>query len=226
MGFDQQQFETSLNTRKFGRPCHFFDILPSTNDALWDLINQGASSGTTVIAAQQQSGRGQWGRQWQSPPGGLYLSVALLFNRSTANAPKVPASKGTELTLWSAWGIATILRAYSVPVWLKWPNDVLLYGRKLGGILTETRLQQGQITVAVIGIGLNWANPVPESGINLQALTPQPHPCICSLEGLAAITLEGLELGYQRWQTLGTEGLLPDYLSLLMGQNTAKGIGR
>lgn len=221
MSFDQQQFETSLNTKKFGRPCHFFDILPSTNDTLWNLIDQGASPGTVVIAAQQQSGRGQWGRQWQSPPGGLYLSVAM-FDQSAANA-RVPANKGIELILCSAWGIATILRAYSVPVWLKWPNDILLYGRKLGGILTETRVQQGQITVAVTGVGLNWANPVPEFGINLQALTTQPHPGICSLEGLAAITLEGLELGYQHWHS-GTE-VLPDYLALLVGQNAAKSIG-
>lgn len=216
MSFDQQQFNTLLNTSQFGRPCYFFDLLSSTNDTLWKLIDQGASLGTAVIAAQQQSGRGQWGRQWQSPLGGLYLSVAIVFDQPAANTPKIPAKQGTELTLWSAWGIATILRAYSIPVWLKWPNDVLLYGRKLGGILTETRLHQGQITLAVIGVGLNWANPVPESGINLQALTAQPHPSIRSLEELATITLEGLELGYQRWQTSGIKSLLPDYLALLL----------
>lgn len=207
MSFDQQQFETSLNTSQFGRPCHFFDILASTNDTLWDLIDQGATPGTAVIAAQQQAGRGQWGRQWQSPLGGLYLSVAI--------APEVPAQQSTQLTLASGWGIATILRAHSIPIWLKWPNDLLLYRRKLGGILTETRLHQGQVTVAVIGIGLNWTNSVPAGGINLQALTTQPHPSIHSLEELAATTLEGLELGYQHWQTLGTE-ILPDYLTLLL----------
>jgi BirA family biotin operon repressor/biotin-[acetyl-CoA-carboxylase] ligase len=221
MSFDQQQFEALLNTSQFGRPCYFFDTLPSTNDTLWNLIDQGASPGTVVIAAQQQSGRGQWGRHWQSPPGGLYLSVAI--------ASKIPANQSTQLTLWSAWGIATILRSYSIPVWLKWPNDVLLYGRKLGGILTETRLHQGQITIAVIGIGLNWGNPVPESGINLQAaLITQPHLSIHSLEELAAITLEGLELGYQRWQTLGIKSLLPDYLAFLQqmeGCSTMENIG-
>lgn len=208
MSFNQQQFETLLNTSQFGRPYHFFDLLASTNDTLWNLIDQGASPGTAVIAAQQQSGRGQWGRQWQSPLGGLYLSVAI--------APKVSARQSTQLTLSSAWGIATILRTHSIPVWLKWPNDLLLHRRKLGGILTETRLHQGQVTIAVIGVGLNWANSVPVGGINLQsALTTQPHPSIHTLEELAAITLEGLELGYQHWQTSGIESLLPEYLALL-----------
>lgn len=216
VSFDQQQFDTLLNTSQLGRPCYFFDILSSTNDSLWDLIDQGASSGTIVIAAQQQSGRGQWGRHWYSPPGGLYLSVAMVFDQPAANTPNIPAQKSAQLTLWSAWGIATILRTHSVPVWLKWPNDLLLYGSKVGGILTETRLCQGQITTAIIGIGLNWSNPVPETGINLQtALADQLHPSIYSLEKLAALTLEGLEHGYDRWQTSGIKGLLPDYMALL-----------
>jgi len=205
--FNQPQFEQLLQTNQFGRPLYWFDTLASTNSTLWELLNQGAGAGTTVIAAQQQAGRGQWGRQWQSFPGGLYLSVAV--------APNLAAPQGQQLTLCSAWGIATTLRQYSLPIQLKWPNDLLLHGRKLGGILTETHLRQGQITTAVIGVGLNWANPVPDIGINLKSvLTNQPTPAIDSLERLAAITLEGLELGYQQWQS-GLKTLLPDYLKLL-----------
>ncbi len=103
---------------------------------------------------------------------------------------------------------------YSLPIQLKWPNDLLLHGRKLGGILTETRLRQGQITTAVIGVGLNWTNPVPETGINLKSvLADQSAPAIHSLEMLAAIALQGLESGYQQWQS--GKNLLPDYLKLL-----------
>lgn len=180
---------------------------------LWNLLDQGAGAGTTVIAAQQQSGRGQWGRQWYSPPGGLYLSLAIIFNstskvNTTINPPSWVTQSG-KLTLSSAWGIATALRDYAIPIQIEWPNDLLLHGHKLGGILTETRSYQGQITTAVIGVGINWTNSVPEAGINLEALQPNPIP---SLEMLAAITLEGLEAGYQRWQ----EGdLLRDYLELL-----------
>lgn len=204
MKFNQQQFAQHLRTEQFGRPLHWFDTLSSTNSTLWELLDAGAEVGTTVIAAQQEAGRGQWGRQWQSLPGGLYLSVVI--------APNLAAEQSHQLTLCSAWGLATTLRNYCLPIQLKWPNDLLLHGRKLGGILTETRLQQGQITTAVIGVGLNWSNRVPETGITLQSLEP---PFIHSLEMLAAIALEGLEFGYQHWQNFGIKGLLGDYLKLM-----------
>lgn len=109
-----------------------------------------------------------------------------------------------------------ILREFGIPVKLKWPNDLLVGGLKLGGILTETRLHQGQLSAAIVGIGLNWQNPVPETGINLQTiLAEQPQVSLNSLEQLAAVTLQGLEWGCQHWQTAGSERLIADYLGLL-----------
>ncbi len=87
---------------------HVFETLPSTNQKLWDLLDAGAKPGTVVIANQQISGRGQWGRQWSSPIGGLYLSVAI--------APNLPAEHSYQLTLGSAWGIANALRDRGIPV--------------------------------------------------------------------------------------------------------------
>nr|WP_242016765.1 biotin--[acetyl-CoA-carboxylase] ligase [Trichocoleus sp. FACHB-46] len=185
-----------------------FETLASTNQTLWELVSQGAIAGTAVLALQQESGRGQWGRQWQSPLGGLYLSVAL--------SPALPVANSAQLTLCSAWGIATALRSYNLPVQLKWPNDLVLNGRKLGGILTETRIRQGQVTKAVVGVGINWTNPVPPTGINLAAaLAEQTQPAIDSLEMLAAIALQGIASGYAAWRQEGIENLLPAYLSLL-----------
>nr|WP_199295722.1 biotin--[acetyl-CoA-carboxylase] ligase [Trichocoleus sp. FACHB-591] len=185
-----------------------FETLTSTNQTLWELVSQGAIAGTAVLALQQESGRGQWGRQWQSPLGGLYLSVAL--------SPALPVANSAQLTLCSAWGIATALRSYNLPVQLKWPNDLVLNGRKLGGILTETRIRQGQVTKAVVGVGINWTNPVPPTGIKLAAaLAEQPQPAIDSLEMLAAIALQGIASGYAAWRQEGIENLLPAYLSLL-----------
>lgn len=193
---------------------HLFETVDSTNRVLWNLLDQGATEGTVTfegtvaIALQQQSGRGQWGRQWQSPPGGLYLSLAL--------TPDLPVENSAQLTLCSAWGIAAALRNYSVPVGLKWLNDLVVEKRKLGGILTETRMQQGQITQAIVGVGINWQNPVPSMGINLQEiLKQQPNPAISSLEMLAAIALQGMMAGYQLWQQHGIETILPRYQSLL-----------
>ncbi|WP_448564942.1 biotin--[acetyl-CoA-carboxylase] ligase [Trichothermofontia sp.] len=139
---------------------HILPQVDSTNQTLWQLLAQGHPVGTTVIAQAQTAGRGQWGRRWTSATGGLYLSWSC--------APNLPAERVAQLTLCSAWGIATALRQWGVPVALKWPNDLVLQRRKLGGILTETRLRGDTIQQAVVGVGINWANPVPEVGINLQ----------------------------------------------------------
>lgn len=226
MGFNRQHFEIALQAVREqlpvqgevpglapaqAMPLHLFETLPSTNQTLWELLNQGATSGTIVIASQQTAGRGQWGRQWQSTQGGLYLSVAL--------APNLPAPNSAQLTLCCAWGVATALRRYDIPVFLKWPNDLLLLGRKLGGILTETRVHQGQITKAVVGIGINWSNDVPETGIALQSFCKEKSISgVKSLEMLAAIVIQGLKIGYQRWSEQGIEILLSSYLELLDSQ--------
>jgi BirA family biotin operon repressor/biotin-[acetyl-CoA-carboxylase] ligase len=188
-----------------------FEELPSTNQKLWELLEQGLNPPLNakdlehtqgVIALQQSRGRGQWGRQWRSQKGGLYLSLAL--------SPNIPVNCAAHLTLLSAWGITTALRQQNIPVLIKWPNDLILNGRKLGGILSETRIQQQQITLAVIGVGINWLNSVPEMGINLQS-----YPQITSLEKLAALTLEGIISSYQQYLSQGIENIVPSYTQVL-----------
>ncbi|NJK38116.1 MAG: biotin--[acetyl-CoA-carboxylase] ligase [Oscillatoriales cyanobacterium RM1_1_9] len=188
---------------------YLFDTVSSTNTTLWELIEAGALGGTVVIATQQTAGRGQWGRRWCSESGGLYLSWAV--------NPNLAVSNQAQLTVASAWGIATVLGDRQLPIQLKWPNDLMLEGRKLGGILTETRIDQGQITQAVVGVGLNWNNPVPEIGINLQTFfgnCPDLTP-IQSLEMVAALVIQGLNYGWQTFSQTGIEALLPGYWELL-----------
>lgn len=205
---------------------HGFDVVSSTNTVAWDLLRQGAKAGTVVIARAQQSGRGQWGHQWSSLPGGLYLSIVL--------TPHLPIEHAGQLTLSSAWGIASALRHYGVPVQIKWLNDLVVNQRKLGGILTETRIHSGHIHQAVVGIGINWSNPVPEMGINLRSILisqspdleshdpeshdPQSHPehPITSLETLAAVVLQGVRRGYTYWRRYGSEALVSAYETLLV----------
>lgn len=187
---------------------HSFEQIPSTNQILWELLEEGIKLPIVAIADQQTAGRGQWGRQWQSPLGGLYLSIALNMDISAANTP--------HLTLFSAVGIANALRSHHIPLLLKWPNDLILQGYKLGGIKSETRLQQGQIKQAIIGVGINWTNSVPQMGINLQSfLQDQSQPAITSLEMLAALTTYGILSAYQTYLANGIEALLPSYLELL-----------
>lgn len=196
MSFDRQQLEQLAGQDLL---LHIFETLPSTNQTLWQLIETGAKPGTVVIATTQTAGRGQWGHQWYSPAGGLYLSYAL--------ALKLPVSESFQLTLRSAWGIATVLRTYGIPVQLKWLNDLVLENRKLGGILTETKVNQGIITQAIVGVGINWINLVPETGINLKSFLAT----IPSLEMLAAMTIQGIVQGMNE----PIETLLPSYEQLL-----------
>ena len=198
-----------------GLPVYLFDSLSSTNQTLWELLDRGTTPPIVVIADQQTAGRGQWGRQWQSAPGGLYLSLALTTN--------LAASNSAQLTMCSAWGVATALRSYGIPVLIKWHNDLLLLGYKLGGILTETRLSQGQITKAVIGIGINWSNPVPETGINLQSFfeTQPTSPAVTSIEMLAAIVIQGLRSGYHYGLESGIDNLRLSYQGLLFHQGAS-----
>jgi BirA family transcriptional regulator, biotin operon repressor / biotin---[acetyl-CoA-carboxylase] ligase len=213
VGFDREKLETALNTRRqytyLHFSCHLFESVPSTNQTAWELLSKGEKTGCVVIATEQSAGRGQWGRQWISPVGGLYISVAI--------APQIEAQQSYQLTLASAWGIASRLQNSGVPVEIKWPNDLVLDGRKLGGILTETKVQRGKIAQAVIGVGINWSNPVPETGISLKTWQEtQPNSTsVCSLEMLASAVLLGIESGIQSLFQEGITILLSRYQSIL-----------
>ncbi len=188
---------------------HRFPSLASTNQTLWELLAQGATAGTVVISEEQTAGRGQWGRYWESSRGGLYLSMAVF--------PDWEASQSGELTIATAWGIATVLQNHGVPLRLKAPNDLFLMGKKLGGILTETRIQGEKIVTAVIGVGINWSNPIPEVGISLHNYwsSQEVNPQIQSLTVLEDIVLEGVILGYRQLQGKGISSFLKDYQNLL-----------
>ncbi|MEL6164610.1 MAG: biotin--[acetyl-CoA-carboxylase] ligase [Cyanobacteria bacterium J06628_3] len=187
---------------------HIFETVTSTNKTAWEFLAQQPGSECVVIAAQQTNGRGQWGRQWLSQAGGLYLSFGF--------APQMDINLGYQLTLATAWGIAEQLRKYGVDVEIKWPNDLVLDGRKLGGILTETKVRASKITQAVIGVGINWKNPVPSTGINLHSWNSQYNsvkiPC---LEKLAARVLLGIHSGIQCLSAEGVNILLSRYIKLL-----------
>lgn len=117
------------------------DRLGSTNDLLRSLAQRGAREGTVVLAREQTGGRGRMGRTWASPPGGLWLSILL--------RPDDPFDPRVGLA--AAVGVAAALRRVSgAEVGLKWPNDLVLHGRKVGGVLVESVPPW-----AVVGIGVN-----------------------------------------------------------------------
>jgi BirA family biotin operon repressor/biotin-[acetyl-CoA-carboxylase] ligase len=134
---------------RLGREIYFFDRLESTNKTLKQAAARGAAEGTVVVAEEQTAGRGRLNRAWESPPGvGIYLSLLL--------RPRPPAARQFLYTFLPAVATARALRSVSgLPVFIQWPNDVMLRGGKLAGILTEARVVEGQIREIVVGVGMN-----------------------------------------------------------------------
>lgn len=129
------------------------DSVDSTNDEAMRRASQGASMPLVVIGREQTKGRGRLGREWLSEPNGnLYLSLVL--------SPQVPPEQLPTITPWVGVNLCAFLADFtSVAPQIKWPNDLLIDGRKVGGILTEARLDADRIRDLVIGCGLNLRRP-------------------------------------------------------------------
>jgi BirA family biotin operon repressor/biotin-[acetyl-CoA-carboxylase] ligase len=123
--------------------------LGSTNEHLKQRARAGAPAWTVVIADAQTAGRGRQGRRWASPPGNLHLSVLL--------RPEPPAARWSVLPLAAGVAVAEALADEGLEVRLKWPNDIMAGGRKLGGILAEATSSAGALESVVMGIGVNVA---------------------------------------------------------------------
>ncbi|HVQ24790.1 MAG TPA: biotin--[acetyl-CoA-carboxylase] ligase, partial [Planctomycetota bacterium] len=142
------------------------DELGSTSDRLKDLARAGAPAWTVVVGERQTGGRGREGRTWQSPKGGLYLSV--LLRPASERVSLIPLAAGIA--------VAEAVLEFGVRAELKWPNDVLVSGRKLAGILAEASSSGSGVEWVVLGVGVNVA-------VELEAL---PEPLRQSATSLAA----------------------------------------
>ncbi len=137
---------------RLGTPILQFDTLASTNDYAKDLAAAGAAEGTTVTARTQTQGRGRQGRTWSSlPDAGLYFSVIL--------RPRLAPARSSVLTLAAAVAVAETFREeFHLPADIKWPNDILVGGRKICGILVESAIEGTSLQYAILGIGVNLAH--------------------------------------------------------------------
>ncbi len=140
-----------LTTRWLARAYEHLETTDSTNRVAFDRGRAGAPAGTTIVAEEQSAGRGRLGRSFYSPPhSNLYTSIVLRPSCSIADAP--------TLILGAAVAVAdTVARFLRDPqaVAIKWPNDVLIHGRKTSGILMESSAEGTRIAFAVLGIGIN-----------------------------------------------------------------------
>jgi BirA family biotin operon repressor/biotin-[acetyl-CoA-carboxylase] ligase len=132
-----------------GHKIHFYRETDSTNLIALKLAEAGAPEGTVVLAEEQQRGRGRGIRSWHSPAGvGIYCSILL--------RPAVMAAKAQLITLMAAVAVtkAVSVKAGLLPQ-IKWPNDILVNGKKIAGILLESKASTAGIEYAVVGIGIN-----------------------------------------------------------------------
>jgi BirA family biotin operon repressor/biotin-[acetyl-CoA-carboxylase] ligase len=141
--------DPGIRTARIGRTIVVKDETGSTNDDLWDLGRQGAEEGTVVIAEMQRAGRGRRGRQWIGPARrNLYMSVLLRPTFPPAEAAMVSLMAGVVLC-------EAMEEVFRLRPQLKWPNDLLLDGKKAAGILAEMHAEQESIRFLVLGIGVN-----------------------------------------------------------------------
>ena len=148
MTFLPEELRRGLRTRIVGREIHCHGLVTSTNDVAWELAKAGADEGTVVFAEEQAHGRGRLGREWHSPAGeNLYFSLVL--------RPPRPPHELPPLTLAAGLAVFDLLRARALQPELKWPNDVLLGGKKVAGVLTEMSAEAERVLHVVVGVGLN-----------------------------------------------------------------------
>ena len=138
-----------------GHSLHYLPVTESTNNTAMELSRQGAENGTIVLADAQTNGRGRLAnRSWLSPKGcNLYFSIIIHPTLAPADYPKITLATGVAVC-------KVLAKQTTAPVKLKWPNDILINGRKCGGILTETGpFTSTGPTPVIIGIGININTP-------------------------------------------------------------------
>jgi len=178
---DATSLQPLLTTQAFGRTMYILSSTTSTNDIVRDLAQHSAPEGTAVVAEHQTQGRGRHGRSFVSPVGvGIYVSLLV---RPQADTQRLP-----QLTLAVAVATAEALAEYSaLPVRLKWPNDVEIYGKKVAGILCEAVLHPAASPLVIIGIGINVNTA-------LEQFPPELHQHVTSLALAAGHTWARLPL--------------------------------
>lgn len=178
-----------------------FDVLQSTNVTAVAFAKDGAPEGTVIVAERQNGGRGRRNRVWNSPLGGLWFTVIL--------RPHIDPQYVAQVTLLAGVAVAQALRQIyqTDEITIKWPNDLLLRGKKVCGILSEMQLDEnGAIDYAIVGIGINVAlNPedFPEDlkGIaaSLNASFNKNYTCGYVLDNI----LREFDFLYQQWLIKG-----------------------
>ena len=162
---------------------HYFSEIGSTMDAARELAKKGAGEGTIVIAEAQTHGRGRLGREWLSPKGGIYFTLILRPKISPANAPRINLMASLAVAV-------TIRKLFGLDAGLKWPNDVLIEGKKVCGILAEMDAETDVLNFVNLGIGINANTSIPRFEKTATSLKHATGKDISRKELLGALLVE------------------------------------
>ncbi|UCE13051.1 MAG: biotin--[acetyl-CoA-carboxylase] ligase [Candidatus Heimdallarchaeota archaeon] len=149
-------------TSKLCPKVYRYTELGSTNNIARQIIENEDQIGFAIVAETQTAGQGQGGRFWESPRGGLWISLAI--------KPSIELPYLGMIPILSAVGIANALETFDIEVMLKWPNDILIPRnlRKVGGILAEGKVTQLSLDYLIIGVGINVNNTIEQFSLPLQ----------------------------------------------------------
>ena len=156
-----QLIQTNLRTKELGKNIEYYNRLDSTNTEAWELVEEDNNHGTIVITENQTKGKGQKTKTWGMVPGkSLVFSLILTKNYSIDHSGLISLSVSLALN--------ESLNKRGLKAKLKWPNDIFINGKKIGGILCETKIENSIIKTMVIGVGVNVNESISEHDENIQ----------------------------------------------------------
>ena len=156
-----QLIQTNLRTKELGKKIEYYNRLESTNTEAWELIGEGNQNGTVIITDNQTIGRGRKENSWIMIPGkGLAFSLII--------ENEYPNNYSGLISLITAIAVVESLNKRGIETKLKWPNDIFVNKKKLGGILCETKIIKKKIVMVVIGVGINVNETISEHPENIR----------------------------------------------------------
>lgn len=214
----EAEIKSLMHTEWVAKEVLYFDTIDSTNTKAQELAEKGYPSGTLVVADKQESGKGRRGRSWVSPSGtGIFMTLMI--------KPDINPNNASMLTLVAALAVAKAITSVTgEEAMIKWPNDIVVNGKKVCGILTEMNAQFDYINHIVVGIGINVHNEsFPEeisqmaSSLMIEAGGKRFHRA-----QIIAETMSYFEQYYDTFlQTQDLSALVREYDELLVNMNKA-----
>ncbi len=203
--------KSQLKTEFLGRNLVCFKETNSTNAVAKNLAATGAPEGLVVVAETQTEGRGRVDHKWESPSGGLWFSMLLRPTLAPSAVPSISLLAGVAVT-------KALRDLHFINAMVKWPNDVLVDGRKICGILCESSLLGDKLDYVVVGIGIDVNNEASKLALEKGAIPPTSIRDILGkdvdLAQLLAYVLLEMEKLYQRSAHVGTQPVIDEWLIL------------